>query len=120
MFQKTMGVNDFYLHGEGNHPYPLGNLQLVGKLQAGMLTANQRWVPRPLLAAFAARSIAWWVTAQDLPDPANRVTINSSGGIVVRLKPTHLHAQARLTAAAAAMWVRSACYPRCSPSAGLD
>jgi hypothetical protein len=44
-FQKTMAVNDFYFRGEEGHRFPLGNLQLLGKLQAGMLTANQRWVP---------------------------------------------------------------------------
>jgi len=107
MFQKTMAVNDFYLHGEGHHPYPLGNLQLLGKLQAGMLTANQRWVPRPLLAAFAERSIDWWVMSEDLPHPDNRVTINSSGGIVVHWKPTNLQAHARLTEAGTRMLRRA-------------
>jgi choline dehydrogenase-like flavoprotein len=107
MFQKTMAVNDFYLHGEGHHPYPLGNLQLLGKLQAGMLTANQRWVPRPLLAAFAERSVDWWVMSEDLPHPDNRVTINSSGGIVVHWKPTNLRAHARLTEAGTRMLRRA-------------
>jgi choline dehydrogenase-like flavoprotein len=107
MFQKTMAVNDFYLHGEGNHPYPLGNLQLLGKLQAGMLTANQRWVPRPLLSAFAERSVDWWVMSEDLPDPDNRVTLDSSGGIVVHWEPTNLKAHARLTEAGTRMLRRA-------------
>jgi choline dehydrogenase-like flavoprotein len=106
-FQKTMAVNDFYLHGEGNHPYPLGNLQLLGKLQAGMLTANQHWVPRPLLGAFADRSVDWWVMSEDLPDPDNRVTIDSSGGIVVRWKPTNLKTHVRLTEAGTRMLRRA-------------
>jgi choline dehydrogenase-like flavoprotein len=107
MFQKTMAVNDFYLHGEGRHSYPLGNLQLLGKLQAGMLTANQRWVPRPLLAAFTERSVDWWVMSEDLPHPDNRITINSSGGIVVHWKPTNLQAHARLTEAGKRMLRRA-------------
>jgi len=107
IFQKTMAVNDFYLHGEGRHPYPLGNLQLLGKLQAGMLTANQRWVPRPLLAGFAERSVDWWVMSEDLPHPDNRVTIDSNGGIVVHWKPTNLKAHARLTEAGARMLRRA-------------
>ena len=49
-FQKTMAVNDFYLRGDEGYRFPLGNLQLLGKLQAGMLTANQRWVPKPILS----------------------------------------------------------------------
>src|SRR5207237_3352531 len=82
MFQKTMAVNDFYFHGEGEYKYPLGNLQLLGKLQAGMLTANQRRVPRPMLGALAERSVDWWVMSEDLPRPHNRVAIDSGGGIV--------------------------------------
>src|SRR4029077_3874561 len=35
IFQKTLGVNDFYLAGNG-HDYPLGNMQMVGKSQAPM------------------------------------------------------------------------------------
>ncbi|HZC34478.1 MAG TPA: GMC family oxidoreductase, partial [Chthoniobacterales bacterium] len=106
-FQKTMGVNDFYLHGEGDHRYPLGNLQLLGKLQAGMLTANQRWVPRPILAGLAQRSVDWWVMSEDLPDPGNRVTIDSNGGIVVRWKPTNLQAHIRLIDAGVRMLRRA-------------
>jgi choline dehydrogenase-like flavoprotein len=107
VFQKTMAVNDFYFHGEGSHPYPLGNLQLLGKLQAGMLTANQRWVPRPILGALADRSIDWWVMSEDLPHPENRVTIDSRGKIVVHWKPTNLKAHARLTEAGTRMLRRA-------------
>jgi choline dehydrogenase-like flavoprotein len=107
MFQKTMAVNDFYLHGEGNYRYPLGNLQLLGKLQAGMLAASQRWIPRPLLAAFAERSVDWWVMSEDLPHLENRVAIDSNGGIVVHWKPTNLKAHARLTEAGVRMLRRA-------------
>jgi choline dehydrogenase-like flavoprotein len=103
MFQKTMAVNDFYLHGEEGNPYPLGNLQLLGKLQAGMLTANQRWVPRQILAALAGRSVDWWVMSEDLPDPENRVTVDANGGIVVHWRPTNLRTHVRLTTAAIRM-----------------
>jgi choline dehydrogenase-like flavoprotein len=72
-----------------------------------MLTANQRWVPRPLLAAFAERSVDLWVMSEDLPHPDNRVTINSSGGIVVHWKPTNLRAHARLTEAGKRMLRRA-------------
>jgi choline dehydrogenase-like flavoprotein len=106
-FQKTMAVNDFYLHGEEGHPYPLGNLQLLGKLQAGMLTANQRWAPRPLLAALTKRSVDWWVMSEDLPDPDNRVTVDASGGIVVHWRPTNLRPHLRLTTAATHMLRRA-------------
>ena len=35
VFQKTLGLNDFYFAGNG-HDYPLGNIQMVGKSQAPM------------------------------------------------------------------------------------
>ena len=29
------------------------------------------------------RSVDWWVMSEDLPDPANRVTIDASGNIMI-------------------------------------
>jgi choline dehydrogenase-like flavoprotein len=100
VFQKTMAINDYYFEGEHGHPFPLGNLQLLGKLQAGMLTANQRRVPKPLLSGLTRRSIDWWVMSEDLPDPENRVTIASDGQIHVRYRPNNLRAHMRLLKAA--------------------
>jgi choline dehydrogenase-like flavoprotein len=106
-FQKTMAVNDFYFRGEEGHRYPLGNLQLLGKLQAGMLTANQRWVPRPVLRAFARRSVDWWVMSEDLPDPESRVTLGATGRIEVRYRPNNLLAHNRLIQAGTRMLKRA-------------
>lgn len=78
-FQKTMAVNDYYFHGEEGWRFPLGNLQLLGKLQAGMLTANQRIVPRSILSVLTRRSVDWWVMSEDLPDPENRVVLGAEG-----------------------------------------
>ncbi len=109
VFQKTLAVNDFYLPGPGR-PYPLGNIQLLGKLQAGMLTADQRFVPRPLLGAMAARSVDWWVMSEDLPDPENRVTLGPGGAVQVHWRPNNLAAHERLIAQARRM-MRRAGYP---------
>jgi choline dehydrogenase-like flavoprotein len=106
-FQKTMAVNDFYFRGEEGHRYPLGNLQLLGKLQAGMLTANQRWVPKPVLRAFARRSVDWWVMSEDLPDPENRITLGTGGRIEVRYHPNNLRAHRRLIEAGTRMLKRA-------------
>jgi choline dehydrogenase-like flavoprotein len=108
-FQKTLAVNDFYLHGP-NWPYPMGNLQLLGKLQAGMLTANQRLTPRRVLQGVADRSVDWWVMSEDLPDPENRVTLASDGTIRVHWKPNNLVAHTKLIQAARQM-LRRAGYP---------
>jgi choline dehydrogenase-like flavoprotein len=109
-FQKTMAVNDFYFRGEEGYRFPLGNLQLLGKLQAGMLTANQRWVPKPILGALANRSVDWWVMSEDLPDPESRVTLGAGGRIEVRFRPNNLGAHNRLIRAATRM-LRKAGYP---------
>jgi choline dehydrogenase-like flavoprotein len=96
IYQKTVGVNDFYLPSR-DRPYALGNLQALGKLQAGMLTADQPWAPRPLLQFLAERSTDWWTTTEDLPDPANRVTITGDGEIRLAYRPNNLEAQRELT-----------------------
>jgi choline dehydrogenase-like flavoprotein len=108
-FQKTIAVNDFYLRGP-DWPYPMGNLQLLGKLQAGMLTANRPLVPRRVLQGATERSVDWWVMSEDLPDPDNRVTLASDGSIRVRWKPNNLLAHTKLVQAARQM-LRRAGYP---------
>src|SRR5262249_55625400 len=40
IFQKTLGLNDFYFAGEGAD-YPLGNIQMVGKSQAPMFRGEK-------------------------------------------------------------------------------
>jgi choline dehydrogenase-like flavoprotein len=98
VFQKTMAVNDFYFKGP-DFAYPMGNIQLLGKLQAGMLTAAQPLVPRPILQMMADRSVDWWVMSEDLPDPENRVTLGTGGKVNVRWKPNNLVAHNKLIAA---------------------
>lgn len=111
IFQKTFAINDFYLAGaDPTFPYPMGNLQPIGKLQAGMLAADRPRVPRPILGAVAARSTDWWVMSEDLPDPNNRVTLAADGSIVVHWRPNNLVAHDRLMRAAKRM-LRRAGYP---------
>ncbi len=109
VFQKTMAVNDFYLHGP-DWPYPMGNIQLLGKLQAGMLTAAKPGVPKFILQAMADRSVDWWVMSEDLADPENRVTLTSDGKIQVRWRPNNLVAHNKLIEAARTM-MKEAGYP---------
>jgi len=95
VFQKSLALNDFYFNGP-NFPYPMGNLQPVGKLQAAMLAGSVPWVPKPMLSAIAARSTDWWVMTEDLPDTENRVTLTSSGTIRIHWKPNNQVAHKRL------------------------
>jgi choline dehydrogenase-like flavoprotein len=109
-FQKTMAVNDFYFKGEKGWKFPLGNLQLLGKLQAGMLNASQPLIPKPILQAMANRSVDWWVMSEDLPDPKNRVVLGTGGRIEIHYRPNNLRAHERLISAAKRM-LRRAGYP---------
>ncbi len=60
--------------------FPMGNLQPVGKLQGAMMRGAAPYAPDWSLRAAAQRSVDWWVMSEDLPDPANRVTLDSQRG----------------------------------------
>jgi choline dehydrogenase-like flavoprotein len=92
--QKSMSINDFYFRGPG-FPWPMGNLQPVGKVQPAMLQTELKRVPERMLGQIAARSTDWWVMSEDLPDPENRVTVTSSGGIRVNWNATNWVAHER-------------------------
>ncbi len=87
-FQKSMAINDFYL---ANHhrPYPLGNVQGLGKLQGGMLTANVKFIPEWAMDLFATRSVDWWIMSEDLPRRENRVTLDNDGTVRISYTPNN-------------------------------
>ena len=41
VFQKTLGLNDFYFSGGEDFEFPLGNIQMVGKSQAPMFRGEK-------------------------------------------------------------------------------
>ncbi len=108
VFQKTVAVNDYYF-GDADFAWPMGNIQALGKLQAGMLSASKQYLPKTLLRAMAARSMDWWVMSEDLPDPANRVTLGSGGQARVHWRPNNRVAHRQLVKRAKAM-MRAAGY----------
>ncbi len=95
VFQKSIAINDFYLRGP-NYDYPLGNIQAVGKLQPGMLTADVGYVPRPMLGYITDHSCEWWIMTEDLPDPNNLVELRHDGSIKVSVKYNNVHSHHRL------------------------
>lgn len=101
VFQKSLAINDYYL-ANAERPYPLGNVQGLGKLQSGMLTARVKMVPERLMALFAERSVDWWIMSEDLPRPDNRVTLDPDGTIRVSYTPNNLKAHGELVA----IWTR--------------
>lgn len=88
-FQKTLGLNDWYLPASGN-AYPLGNLQMLGKLRGTMAKKARPWVPMPMLDFMTNRSIDVYLTTEDLPDANNRVTLDASGRIGVTWTPNNV------------------------------
>ena len=98
-FQKTLSVNDWY--HDGGDGYPLGALQLIGKVQGVMMrSAAPRAVPGLVLDRVARRSVEWLVMAEDLPSLESRVTVDPADRIVTRRVARGLHTHRRLLARA--------------------
>ncbi|WP_131810335.1 GMC oxidoreductase, partial [Mycolicibacterium mucogenicum] len=87
-WQKTLGINDWYLAGPDNE-YPLGNLQMLGKLQAAMIKNARAWAPMWALKAAADRSLDIYLTTEDLPRLDNRVTVDQDD-IFIRWRPNNV------------------------------
>lgn len=92
MFQKTLALNDFYF-GSDDFPFPMGNIQMIGKTLPGMYRAE-----KPLLTALAPEwgledlsrhALDFWLTTEDLPDPENRITLDAEDRIVLSYTPNN-------------------------------
>ncbi|PYX52192.1 MAG: dehydrogenase [Acidobacteria bacterium] len=98
LYQKTLSVNDFYM-GSKEWNYPMGHFSFVGKLDGVALSAGAPAIaPGWTLDLMAKHALSFWLTSEDLPDPNNRVTLDSDGRIVLQYTPNNQEAHARLTA----------------------
>jgi choline dehydrogenase-like flavoprotein len=98
IFQKTLGINDFYFKGP-KQDYPLGQIQLTGKTVWQRLKhMAEGEIPQAVLEYIAQHSVDWWITTEDLPQPENHVTLNSQGQIVVNYTPNNLKPHQELIA----------------------
>jgi len=92
IFQKTLGLNDFYFAGDG-HDYPLGNIQMVGKSQAPMFHGEKpgetKLAPRWSLERIAKHAIDFWLSTEDLPRPENRVSVDRDGKLTLAYTATN-------------------------------
>jgi choline dehydrogenase-like flavoprotein len=92
IFQKTLGLNDFYFAGNG-HDYPLGNIQMVGKSQAPMFRGERpgetKLAPQWTLDKVAKHAIDFWLSTEDLPMPENRVTVDKDGKLTLAYSATN-------------------------------
>lgn len=108
LWQKTLGLNDWYEAGPTNR-YPLGNLQMLGKLRASMLKLARSWVPNPVLKAMSDRSIDIYLTTEDLPRTTNGISV-VDGKIHVWWEPNNLEPHKELVRRISRA-VRKAGYP---------
>jgi len=92
VFQKTLGINDFY-SATKDYEYPMGNIQMVGKSNAEAMRGEQpqlTWfAPEWGLDDCAKHSVDFWLTTEDLPVPENRVTTDKDGNVHVTVTMTN-------------------------------
>jgi choline dehydrogenase-like flavoprotein len=92
IFQKTLGLNDFYF-GSEEHDYPLGNIQMVGKSQADMYRGEKpgetELAPDWTLERVAKHAIDFWLSTEDLPRAENRVTVDKDGKLTLTYTATN-------------------------------
>jgi choline dehydrogenase-like flavoprotein len=100
VFQKTLGLNDFYL-GTDDFEFPLGSIQMVGKSQAQMFRGEKpletKLAPEWTLDRVARHAIDFWLSTEDLPRPENRVTLDpNDGNVTLAYSETNAEAKKRL------------------------
>jgi choline dehydrogenase-like flavoprotein len=98
-FQKTLGLNDFYF-GADDWPYPLGHIQMVGKSDGVLIRGEAgsellRLFPEKPFDWFAAHSLDFWLTSEDLPRPDNRIYYDG-GRVILDLAPSSMEGHRRL------------------------
>ena len=99
VFQKTLGLNDFYFGSDG-FEYPMGNIQMIGKSQADMFR-GEKPLETKLAPGFALRDVAshavdFWLSTEDLPLPDNRVTLERDGNVKLSYSAANATAAGRL------------------------
>jgi choline dehydrogenase-like flavoprotein len=84
LYQKTLGLNDFYFGTDG-YDWPIGNIQMVGKSNAAAMKGEEpkltKLAPHWSLADVARHALDFWLTTEDLPMPDNRVTLDDDGNV---------------------------------------
>jgi choline dehydrogenase-like flavoprotein len=99
VFQKTLGVNDYYFAGE-EWEFPMGNIQMVGKSVADMYRGEQplmtKLAPTFSLTEVADHAIDFWLSTEDLPLAENRVSLDGKGDVVLNYRATNDGARDRL------------------------
>jgi choline dehydrogenase-like flavoprotein len=88
VYQKTLSLNDYYL-SDGNGGKPLGNVQLLGKINGDILRSSVKLAPKFALDYMARHAVDWYLMCEDLPDPESRIMVDGSG-IVMQWRRTNM------------------------------
>ena len=80
-FQKTMGMNDYYLGNADrgdDFPFPLGHFQMFGKVDGVMMRGQGlpkllHWLPEAPFDVVANHCVSFECFSEDLPKPDNRI-----------------------------------------------
>ena len=107
-WQKTLGLNDFY-EASDLTKFPLGNLQMLGKLQAPMIKTARPWAPNWALKFMTDRSLDIYLTTEDLASRHNRVRVDGDR-ILIDWAPTNIAPHRELVKRITKL-VRKAGYP---------
>ncbi len=97
-FQKAIIIPDFY-HGAPDSPHPLGSIQNMGKADPLLLAdavGDDLGKDGRDATHFAGHIIDFFITAEDLPLPHNRVLADAEGNIQLQYQPNNLEAYRRL------------------------
>jgi choline dehydrogenase-like flavoprotein len=97
VFQKTLGLNDFYFAGAGlggaSREWPFGNIQMIGKSNAAAMRGEEpaltKLAPTLSLDEVARHAVDFWLSTEDVPKPDNRVTVDGDGTIHLAYNATN-------------------------------
>lgn len=109
-FQKAILIADFY-NGAADSPYPLGSIQNMGKADPLLLAdavGDDLGKDQKDADHYAGHIIDFFITAEDLPSPDNRVTLDPDGNIKLIYTQNNLEAYNRLREKLIAMMDRVA------------
>jgi len=96
VFQKTVAINDYYLRGTEDMPYPLGQIQSQGRTHGVMAQTVVPWIPLWAYDAWVARGVDWLAISEDLPRDENRVSLTPDGRIRLNYRPNNVASHQRL------------------------
>ncbi len=96
VYQKTLGLNDFYLPG-GAGGDAMGNVQLLGRVNGEIMKGSVPRVPTAILNFLCRRTVDFFLLGEDLPDPASRVLVRDDR-VVLDRKRTNMEVHRKFIA----------------------